>query len=143
LGAPSEADEIVGDYRSTGLTLGRHPVALLRPRLQQKRLMPAAVLQQYPNGRLARGCGIVTVRQRPDTAKGVIFITIEDETGNVNVIVWPKVLERQRKETLGATLLGVLGVWQCEGEVKHLVANRLIDLSHWLGDLPSVSRNFH
>jgi error-prone DNA polymerase len=85
----------------------------------------------------------VTVRQRPDTAKGVIFITIEDETGNVNVIVWPKVLERQRKETLGATLLGVLGVWQCEGEVKHLVANRLIDLSHWLGDLPSASRNFH
>jgi error-prone DNA polymerase len=143
LGTPSEADDIVGDYRSMGLTLGRHPLELLRPRLQEKRLMPAAVLQRYPNGRLARGCGIVTVRQRPDTAKGVIFITIEDETGNVNVIIWPKVLERQRKEALGASLLGVLGVWQCEGEVRHLVAHRLIDLSHWLGELPASSRNFH
>ena len=143
LGTPSEAEDIVGDYRSMGLTLGRHPLALLRPRLQEKRLMPAAVLQHYPNGRLARGCGIVTVRQRPDTAKGVIFVTIEDETGNVNVIIWPKVLEQQRKEALGATLLGVLGVWQCEGEVRHLVAHRLIDLSHWLGELPSASRNFH
>jgi error-prone DNA polymerase len=143
LGTPSEAEDIVGDYRSMGLTLGRHPLALLRPRLQAKRLMPAAVLQHYPNGRLARGCGIVTVRQRPDTAKGVIFVTIEDETGNVNVIIWPKVLEQQRKEALGATLLGVLGVWQCEGEVRHLVAHRLIDLSHWLGELPSASRNFH
>ncbi|MEA3122464.1 MAG: error-prone polymerase [Paraburkholderia sp.] len=143
LGDPSEAEDIVGDYQSMGLTLGRHPLELLRPRLMQKRLLPAAVLQHYPNGRLARGCGIVTGRQRPETAKGVIFITIEDETGNVNVIVWPKVLERQRKEALGASLLGVLGVWQCEGEVRHLVAHRLIDLSHWLGELPPVSRNFH
>ncbi|HTI17134.1 MAG TPA: error-prone DNA polymerase, partial [Trinickia sp.] len=143
LSAPSEGEDIVGDYRSMGLTLGRHPLALLRPRLQKKRLMQAAVLQHYPSGRLARGCGIVTVRQRPDTAKGVIFITIEDETGNVNVIVWPKVLEQQRKEVLSASFLGVLGVWQCEGEVRHLVAHRLIDLSHWLGELPSVSRNFH
>jgi error-prone DNA polymerase len=140
---PSEAEEIIGDYRSMGLTLGRHPLALLRPRLHAERLMPASTLQTYRNGRLARGCGIVTVRQRPDTAKGVIFLTIEDETGNVNVIIWPKVLERQRKEVLGASLLGVLGVWQCEGEVKHLVAQRLIDMSHLLGQLPASSRNFH
>lgn len=143
LGAPSEADDIVGDYRSMGLTLGRHPLELLRPRLLENRLMPASTLQTYQNGRLARGCGIVTVRQRPETAKGVIFMTIEDETGNVNVIIWPKVLEQQRKEVLGASLLGVLGVWQCEGEVRHLVAQHLIDMSHLLGELPSVSRNFH
>jgi error-prone DNA polymerase len=143
LGAPSEAEDIVGDYRSMGLTLGRHPVELLRPQLHAKRLMPATTLQSYRNGQLARGCGIVTVRQRPETAKGVIFMTIEDETGNVNVIIWPKVLEQQRREVLGASLLGVLGVWQCEGEVRHLVAQRLIDMSHLLGELPSMSRNFH
>jgi len=143
LGAPSEADDIVGDYRSMGLTLGRHPLALLRPQLLENRLMPASTLRTYRNGRLARGCGIVTVRQRPETAKGVIFITLEDETGNVNVIIWPKVLERQRKEVLGASLLGVLGVWQCEGEVRHLVAQHLIDMSYLLGELPSTSRNFH
>jgi error-prone DNA polymerase len=140
--APSEAEDIVGDYRSVGLTLGRHPLELLRPQLLAKRLMPASTLQTYPNGRLARGCGIVTVRQRPDTAKGVIFITIEDESGNVNVIIWPKVLERQRKEVLGASLLGVLGVWQCEGEVRHLVAQRLVDMSYLLDGLQTASRNF-
>ncbi|GLU35060.1 error-prone DNA polymerase [Trinickia caryophylli] len=143
LGRPTEGQDIVGDYRAMGLTLGRHPLALLRPQLSKKRLMPAAMLQTFPNGRLARGCGIVTVRQRPDTAKGVIFVTIEDETGNVNVILWPKVLERQRKEALGASLLAVFGVWQCEGEVRHLVAHRLVDLSYLLGELPAASRNFH
>ncbi|CAG9226201.1 Error-prone DNA polymerase [Paraburkholderia sabiae] len=143
LGAPSEAEDIVGDYRSMGLTLGRHPLELLRPQLLADKLMPASTLQTYRNGRLARACGIVTVRQRPETAKGVIFMTIEDETGNVNVIIWPKVLEQQRKEVLGASLLGVLGVWQCEGDVRHLVAQRLIDMSHLLGELPSMSRNFH
>ncbi|MEN8500067.1 MULTISPECIES: error-prone DNA polymerase [Paraburkholderia] len=142
LGAPSEADDIVGDYRSMGLTLGRHPLALLRRHLLAGKWMPASTLQTYRNGRLARGCGIVTVRQRPDTAKGVIFITIEDETGNVNVIIWPKVLEQQRREVLGASLLGVLGVWQCEGEVRHLVAHRLVDMSHLLGGLVTASRNF-
>ncbi|MGF6724784.1 error-prone DNA polymerase [Paraburkholderia sp. GAS41] len=142
LGAPSEGNEIVADYRSVGLTLGRHPLELLRPTLLASRLMPASTLRTYPDGRLARACGIVTVRQRPGTAKGVIFVTIEDETGNVNVIVWPSLLERQRKEVLGASLLAVYGVWQCEGEVRHLVAQRLVDMSHLLGGLQSTSRDF-
>jgi error-prone DNA polymerase len=142
LGAPSEGNEIVADYRSVGLTLGRHPLELLRPQLLADRLMPASTLRSYPNGRLARACGIVTVRQRPGTAKGVIFVTLEDETGNVNVIVWPSLLERQRKEVLGASLLAVYGVWQCEGEVRHLVAQRLVDMSHLLGGLQSTSRDF-
>ena len=143
LGAPTEGQNIVADYRSAGLTLRRHPLALLRTRLLEQRLMPAVKLNGYRNGQPARGCGIVTVRQRPGTAKGVIFMTLEDETGNVNVIIWPSLLEKQRKEVLGASLLAVYGVWQCEGEVRHLVAKRLVDLSHLLGGLQSDSRNFH
>jgi len=142
LGAPSEASNIVADYRSVGLTLGRHPLELLRSQLLANRLMPASTLRGYRDGRLARGCGLVTVRQRPGTAKGVMFVTLEDETGNVNVIVWPSLLEKQRKEALDASLLAVYGVWQCRGEVRHLVAQRLVDMSHLLGGLVSTSRDF-
>ncbi|WP_426110041.1 error-prone DNA polymerase [Massilia sp. PWRC2] len=142
LAAPSEGDDIVGDYRSHGLTLGRHPLALLRATLFKQRFMTAEVLEHYQNGQLARGCGIVTVRQRPGTAKGVLFLTLEDETGNVNVIVWPKLVEQQRAEVLRAHLLGVYGVWQCEGKVRHLVARRLVDLTHLLGRLGTQSRDF-
>ena len=142
LNAPSEGEDIVGDYRAQGLTLGRHPLALLRPRLLEQRFMPASTLYDYKNGQLARACGIVTVRQRPGTAKGVLFVTLEDETGNVNVIVWPSLVEQQRKEVLGAALLGVYGVWQREGEVRHLVAKRLVDMSTLLGRLDTTSRNF-
>ncbi|WP_168788197.1 error-prone DNA polymerase [Paraburkholderia aromaticivorans] len=142
LGAPTEAHDIVADYRSVGLTLGRHPLELLRPRLNSNRLMPASTLRTYRDGRLARGCGLVTVRQRPGTAKGVMFMTLEDETGNVNVIIWPSLLEKQRKEALGASLLAVYGTWQCQGEVRHLVAQRLVDMSHLLGGLITASRDF-
>ncbi|SOF01736.1 Helix-hairpin-helix motif-containing protein, partial [Burkholderia sp. OK233] len=143
LGAPTEANDIVADYRSVGLTLGRHPLELLRPQLLANRLMPASTLRTYRDGRLARGCGLVTVRQRPGTAKGVMFVTLEDETGNVNVIVWPGLLEKQRQEALGASLLAVYGTWQCQGEVRHLVAQRLVDMSHLLGTLVTLTRNFH
>ncbi len=142
LQAPSEGEDILGDYRSTGLTLGRHPLALLRPVLARMRFMPAEVLNTYADRQLARGCGLVTVRQRPGTAKGVVFLTLEDETGPVNVIVWPDLVEKQRKEVIGARLLGVYGIWQCEREVRHLVAKRLVDLSHLLGRLKSGSRDF-
>jgi error-prone DNA polymerase len=139
---PSEGDEIVGDYRAQGLTLGRHPLALLRGQLLAQRFMPAATLADYKNGQLARACGIVTVRQRPGTAKGVLFMTLEDETGNINVIIWPKLLEQQRREVLSAPLLGVYGIWQREGEVRHLVAKRLVDMSALLGRLTTSSRDF-
>jgi error-prone DNA polymerase len=142
LPAPQEGEEIVGDYRAQGLTLGRHPLALLRERLLARRFLPAEVLQDFQNGQLARACGIVTVRQRPGTAKGVLFLTIEDETGNINVIVWPQLVEQQRREVLNASLLGVYGVWQREGEVRHLVAKRLVDMSHLLGNLDTRSRDF-
>ncbi|KRC03453.1 error-prone DNA polymerase [Duganella sp. Root198D2] len=139
---PTEGEEILGDYRSQGLTLGRHPLALLRPALLAKRFLPADVLNTFSNNQLARGAGIVTGRQRPGTAKGVLFVTIEDETGYVNVIVWPDLVEKYRREVLGSSLLGVYGVWQQEGIVRHLVARRLVDLSHLLGRLPTASRDF-
>ncbi|ANB78079.1 hypothetical protein AYM40_37625 (plasmid) [Paraburkholderia phytofirmans OLGA172] len=143
LGAPSEAEDMVNDYKSTGLTLGRHPLDLLRPVLREQRLMPAATLNGYRNGRLARACGLVTGRQRPGTANGVMFVTLEDETGNVNIIVWQSVLEKYRREALNASLLAVYGTWQSEGGVRHLVAQLLVDMSHLLGDLTLASRDFH
>jgi error-prone DNA polymerase len=142
LAPPSESDQIVGDYRAMGLTLGRHPLALLRATLLARRFMPAATLAAYQNGQLARACGIVTVRQRPGTANGVLFLTLEDETGSVNVIVWPALVERQRQAVLAASLLGVYGVWQCDGAVRHLIAKRLVDLSALLGRLRAGSRDF-
>jgi error-prone DNA polymerase len=138
-----EGQEIAADYASLGLTLRRHPLALLRPKLSGMRLSTARELLEYPNGRLARTTGIVTVRQRPATAKGTIFVTIEDETGCTNIIVWKDVIERQRKELLSAMLLTVYGVWQREGEVRHLVARRLVDHSRLLGQLNVDSRDFH
>ncbi|TCS39282.1 DnaE-like error-prone DNA polymerase [Paucimonas lemoignei] len=143
---PSEAADIVADYRALGLTLGRHPVSLLRPMLLKKRFLPAEVLNTFADRQAARACGIVTLRQRPQTAKGVMFMTLEDESGTVNVILWPSLVERQRREVLGATLLGVYGQWQCGGggkdEVRHLVAKRLVDLSAWLGQVATRSRDF-
>jgi len=143
LPTPSEGEELVADYRHLSLTLGRHPLALLRKRLHAMRFMPAEVLNHYGDGQLARGCGLVTVRQRPGTAKGVVFITMEDETGNVNVIVWPSLVEQQRREVMGSRLLGVYGQWQMANNVRHLVAKRLVDLTHLLGELDTRSRNFH
>lgn len=142
LEAPGEGDQIVDDYRAMNLTLRRHPLALLRPTLQRRRFMSVADLNTLQNRQFACCCGIVTVRQRPGTAKGVIFMTLEDETGSANVIVWPSVLERQRSEVLNARLLGVYGSWQCHGEVRHLVAGRLEDWTHLLGELQPRSRDF-
>lgn len=142
LPAPTEGNEIVADYHSLGLSLGRHPLALLRSQLLQRRLLPAQVLADFADKQLARACGLVTVRQRPQTANGVLFVTLEDESGNVNVIIWPHLLEQQRREILQARLLAVYGVWQREGEVCHLVAKRVLDLSHLLGKLLPQSRDF-
>ena len=105
--APTEGREIVADYRRLGLTLRRHPLALLRRQLRERRLATADEIAEAPHGRLVRTAGIVIGRQRPDTASGVVFVTLEDETGTTNVIVWRSLGERQRRELLGARLLGV------------------------------------
>lgn len=143
LAPPTEAEDIVADYRHIGLTLGRHPLALLRPRLYKMRFTPSEILNDFQDGQLARGCGIVTVRQRPETANGVIFLTLEDEFGTINVIVWPSLVEAQRRELMSAQLLGVYGVWQSKQGVRNMIAKRLVDCSHLLGELPTHSRNFH
>ena len=142
LTAPSEAQQIVADYRSIGLTLGRHPLALLREQLLKRRLLPASTLADFKQGQIARACGIVTVRQRPATAKGTVFVTLEDATGTVNVIVWPALVERQRQELLQSSLLGVYGIWQTDNNVNHLIAKRLVDLTDLLGSLQTESRDF-
>ncbi|MFA8329351.1 error-prone DNA polymerase [Burkholderia ubonensis] len=138
----SEGTEIVTDYRAMGFTLGRHPLALLRDRLALDRLQSAEQLATLRSGQLARACGLVTVRQRPGTANGVLFLTLEDETGQVNVILWPSLLEKFRKEALGAALLAVYGVWQAEGKVRHLIASKLVDRTELLGALPTTAREF-
>jgi error-prone DNA polymerase len=150
LPAAREGEEIVFDYASMGLTLRRHPLALLRPRLARMKLLSAAQLHELPSGRKVRACGIVTVRQQPQTANGTIFVTLEDETGPVNVIVWKSVRQQQRDELLKSRLLAVDGVWQRDvesgGEVRHLIASHLEDLTPLLGRLGkqgASSRDFH
>ncbi|MFT3955773.1 MAG: error-prone DNA polymerase [Piscinibacter sp.] len=138
-----EGEEIVHDYATLGLTLRRHPLALLRGRLAKMRLSSAADLDLVPDGRRVRYAGIVTLRQQPETASGTIFMSLEDETGVVQVIVWRSLRERQRPEVLRSRLLAVYGTWQREGDVKNLIAGRLEDLSSMLGELTTASRDFH
>lgn len=143
LPAPTEGEDLLADYASLGLTLGRHPLALLRPLLRRRRLLTAEQLRHARHGSLVRAAGLVTCRQRPGTASGVIFVTLEDETGSANVVVWRDLGERQRRVLLGAKLLAVHGVLERDGEVAHLIAGRLEDLSPLLGRLATTSRDFH
>jgi error-prone DNA polymerase len=145
LEAAAEGEEVVFDYASLGLSLRSHPLALLRAQLAPRRLLTAAQMHHYPSGRLVRACGIVTMRQQPQTAKGVVFVTLEDETGSVNVIVWKAVKEQFRDVLYRARLMAVFGIWQRDegGEVRHVVAKRLVDLTDLLGELSTVSRDFH
>ena len=146
-----EGEEILFDYAAIGLTLRRHPLALLRPRLARWRLQTALQLHNAAHGRKVRACGIVTVRQRPGTAKGTMFVTLEDETGSVNVIVWKsvRVAEDQRNALLRSRLLAVQGEWQIGqdsgGHVHHLIAQRFVDLTPLLGRIAGLttSRDFH
>ena len=150
LPAAREGEEIVFDYAATGLTLRRHPLALLRHRLDKMNVQTAVNLHDLPDGRAVTACGLVTLRQRPHTAKGTTFLTIEDETGCVNVIVWKSVHEQQREALLKSRLLAVGGIWQRDvdsgGQVRNLVARRLSDLTPLLGRLAQAwggSRDFH
>jgi error-prone DNA polymerase len=146
LRAASEAEEVFFDYASLGLTLRSHPLLLLRKQLSKKKLLTAAQLRDLPSGRLVRACGLVTMRQQPQTAKGVVFVTLEDETGSVNVIVWKALKDKQRADLLHSRLLAVYGTWQRDvesgGEVRHLIARRLVDLTPLLGGLTTASREF-
>ena len=127
--------EVVEDYRHVGLTLRRHPVAFLRADLQARRIVTCEDAMQARDGRWLEAAGLVLVRQRPGSAKGVLFITLEDETGIANLVVWPQTFEKFRRVVMGASMLAVCGRVQREGEVVHLVAHQLADLS---ADLATV-----
>src|SRR5690606_1321293 len=129
LRAPSEGEDIAADYRHLGLTLGRHPLALLRAHLEARNARRAREVRDLPHGARVNAAGLVITRQRPASAAGVTFVTIEDETGHLNLVVWQQVAERQRRTLLGARLLGVRGRVQKQGEVLHVVADRLDDYS--------------
>lgn len=137
-----EGEAVVHDYATISLTLRSHPLALLRSRLTELKLRTAADLHTMPNGRLVRYCGIVTLRQQAETANGTIFISLEDETGVIQVIVWKSLREQQRPEVLRSRLLAVYGTWQRDGDATSLIAGRLVDLTWLLGDLPTASRDF-
>jgi error-prone DNA polymerase len=139
---PTEGQDIVADYRSTGLTLGRHPLALLRHRLSRERIVDALALERLAHGTRVRAAGLVVTRQRPASASGVTFVTLEDETGHVNLVVWERVGYTQRRALLESRLLEVHGELQREGQVMHIIAERLIDRSVLLGALTARSRDF-
>jgi error-prone DNA polymerase len=140
---PDEGRDIVADYRSVGLTLGRHPLALLRERLRREHILSADELKALPTGLTVNTAGLVITRQRPGSASGVTFVTLEDETGHVNLIVWRDLAERQRRALVGARLLKVTGTLERDGEVMHVIASRLMDRSRLLGRLVTHSRDFH
>ncbi len=142
LRAPTEGEDIVADYRSLGFTLARHPLALVRPTLTGDGWLTAVEVAELPDGAALRTGGLVVTRQRPGSAGGVIFVTLEDETGYVNLVVWSRIADRHRKAMLAARLLGVAGRLQREGEVRHVVVDSLEDRSALLGSLTAKARDF-
>ncbi|UPG84248.1 error-prone DNA polymerase [Luteibacter aegosomatis] len=140
---PRLADDVMADYATHGLSLTAHPLSLIRKNLLSRRVKTAIDLGGLRDGTWVRHAGLVTVRQRPQTASGITFVTLEDETGHVNVVVRPKVAEACRHALLDAVLLAVDGRWQSVDGVNHLVAVRLLDFSDLLPALASVSRDFH
>jgi error-prone DNA polymerase len=143
LAAPTEGQDIVADYNAVGLTLGRHPVALLRERLAGSGILSAGELAACGSGSAVRVAGIVITRQRPDSASGVTFVTLEDESGHVNIVVWRALGDAQRPALVDSRLLEVRGELQREAGVTHVIARQLVDRSRWLGALMAPSRDFH
>ncbi|WP_439107293.1 error-prone DNA polymerase [Congregibacter sp.] len=140
---PAVAESVIADYRSTGVTLRAHPLALLRNQVPFNRCKNQRDLQAMDDGRFVRIAGLVTCRQRPGTASGVLFLTLEDETGNNNVVVWPKVQQNFREALMKGRLLLVKGTLQKRDGVTHIVAGALFDHSDALGNLGLKSRGFH
>ncbi len=143
LAAPAVGEDIIADYASTGLTLGAHPLSLLRPHLVRRRCRRSREVLQLVSGSPVRIAGLVTLRQRPQTASGVVFLTLEDEDGLVNVIVWRDLVERQSRALLQSRLLAVDGKLEAADGVRHVIAQRLENLSPLLGELATRSRDFH
>lgn len=139
---PTEGQNIVADYQSTGLTLERHPMCLLRRNLDRYDYVTARQLPDMRNTQRLNVAGLVITKQRPGTASGVTFVTLEDETGQINLIVWKQVAEQYRAALLNARLLGIVGELQIEGKVIHVIAQQLFDHTQMLGELSVRSRDF-
>ena len=140
---PREGQDILADYASIGLSLRRHPLALLRERLNQRSVVTSEGLWKVKNNCKAKAAGIVTSRQRPGTASGVMFFTLEDETGFINAVIWPSIFEKQRRMLAKTKFLEISGKVQKQDGVLHLIAQQCTDLSSWLGEMKLQSRNFH
>jgi DNA polymerase III alpha subunit len=135
--------EVVENYWHVGLTLRSHPVSFLREELRRKRVVTCAEAMQTRNGRWVEVAGLVLMRQRPGTAKGVTFVTIEDESGIANLIVWPKLYEHERRIILSARMLGIRGRVQREGEIVHIIAHWLTEMSGSLARIGAVETCNH
>jgi error-prone DNA polymerase len=142
LRVPSEGQNILSDYRSVGLTLGRHPLALLRDRFVRRELLTAVQLRNTANATQVSTIGLVLLRQSPGTAKNTTFMTLEDETGQLNLIVWAGTAQKYRRPFLEAQLLEVHGTLQHHSNVMHVVVEEMLDRSAWLGTLRVDSRDF-
>jgi error-prone DNA polymerase len=140
---PTQAEDTLADYARTGLSLGVHPLRQIRSRLNAARCIDGKALRRQPHNSRVRVAGLVTSRQQPQTASGIIFVTLEDEHGLINVVVWRHVAEAQRLPLLQARLLAVEGQWEQVEGVSHLIAHRLKDLTSLLGALDTRSRDFH
>jgi error-prone DNA polymerase len=141
---PSLREDVMTDYRMLGLSLTSHPMALVREELVRRRVSPARMTQDEAHrGRTLRCAGLVTVRQHPGTAKGVTFVTLEDETGQVNVVVWRALAQKQHRVLLESTVMAVDGVLEASDGVHHLIAKRLHDFSALLPEFSFASRDFH
>ena len=140
---PGVGESVIADYRSLGLSLRSHPMLLLRERLVGEGIASAVELRALPDGAWVRTAGLVITRQRPGTASGVTFVTLEDETGHSNLVVWKKIADTQRQALLRSRLMAARGQVQREGDVIHLVVRHMSDLSHWLDGLHTRSRDFH
>jgi error-prone DNA polymerase len=139
----STREVVLGDYETTGLSLHAHPIALIRTDLERLGVQPNKVLGNARKGQRLRVCGLVLVRQRPTTAGGIVFCTLEDETGVANLIIRPGIYEKYRRAARGAAALIAEGRVERQGEVVHLLVDRLRDVSEGLAELPSTSRDFH
>jgi error-prone DNA polymerase len=140
---PSEWEEMLRDYRQMRLTTGRHPLALLRSRLDELDVVRRKDLDGIASGSVVRVCGLVTHLQHPQTAQGVVFASLEDETGINNIIVWPGVFEKYRHSILQTNLMLVSGQLQNQDNVVHVVAQRIDDMTAWVRSIPRNSRDFH
>jgi error-prone DNA polymerase len=140
---PAVAEEVLSDYRATGLTLRAHPMSLLRDRPPFNRCQRQVDLATIGNRRFVRIAGLVTCRQRPGSASGVLFLTLEDETGNANIVVWKRTQQYFRQALMSAQLLLVTGTVETRDKVTHIIAGKLEDYTHELESLRLKSRNFH